>query len=136
MLSAAADFAQLTQVAPWLAVGLLALVASAWVYRQNRRNLAALEARLQGSNVRQGKRLGIVEHDIGLLDLRRRQSEWELADRYGIELPMWPADGPPPNRARRRDDEELVDELFPATEARRIPVPPLDPAVAARRHRA
>jgi hypothetical protein len=136
MLSTAADALQLAQAAPWLAVGVLSLLASAWVWRQNRRQLAALKDEVARSGRHQGERLGDVEDRCGLLDLRRRQVEWVLLD-DGLELPYWPPDGADQPRPRRRRDvdEDLADELSPETIARRLPVPPLDPAVAARHRR-
>jgi hypothetical protein len=132
MLSTAADVLQFAQTAPWVAVGVLALVAAAWVYRQGRRGLAELRAHVDGSAERQGKRLGDLEKSTGMLDLRRRQVEYALAD-AGLELPYWPADGAP-HRRPRDVDEDQADELGPDTMQRRIPVPPLDPAVG-RSHR-
>jgi hypothetical protein len=140
MLSTAADALAVAQAAPWLAVGVLALVAAAWVFRQGRRSLQAAEDRLSLSAVRQGKRLGELTQQVGLLDLRRRQVEWVLVDE-GLELPYWPADGPdqprPRPRPRRDVDEDQADELTEhgTTERPRIPVPPLDPEVAARHRR-
>ena len=133
MLSTAADVLSLAEAAPWVAVGVLALVAAAWVYRQSRRALADLRAEVTRSAAAQGKRLGELEKGTGLLDLRRRQVEYALAD-AGLELPYWPADGPQQPRHRRDVDEDLADELGPETMQRRIPVPPLDPAVG-RGHR-
>lgn len=129
MLSDAADLARLAQIAPWLAVGVLSLVAAAWVYRQSRRAVLAAENRALASAARQGRRLGELEKLTGLLDLRRRQVEAALLDE-GVSLPYWPPDGPQQARARARDvDEDLADDEL-ETIQRRIPVPPLDPAMA------
>lgn len=135
MLSTAADLAQLAGTAPWLAVGLLSLVASAWVYRQSRRALQTLRDDVARSATSQGRRIGDTEKLTGLLDLRRRQVEAVLLDE-GVALPYWPPDGPQQQRPRRplEVDEDLADDLGPETMQRRVPVPPLDPAVA-RGHR-
>lgn len=135
MLSDAADLAQLAQLAPWLAVSLLALFAVGWVYRQSRRQLAAAEERQRESNRRQGERIGELEQTVGLLDLRRRQVEWVLLDE-GLELPYWPPDGPQQPRARRRDVDEDQDDAGPRTAAAPyLPVPPLPEGIAARHRR-
>lgn len=138
MLSTAADVASLAQAAPWLAVGLLSLVASAWVYRQGRRSVREVEERSSLSAVRQGKRLGELTQQVGLLDLRRRQVEWVLLDE-GLDLPYWPADGPQQPRPRQRpadvDEDQADDEPLFTAEAPRIPVPPLDPEISARHRR-
>jgi hypothetical protein len=42
----------------------------------------------------QGERLGEVERLVYSEQTRRRQAERELYERYGIELPYWPPDGP------------------------------------------
>jgi hypothetical protein len=120
MLSTAADVLSLAQAAPWLAVGVLALVAAAWVYRQSRRAVREVRDEAARSAASQGKRLGELEKAVGLLDLRRRQTEAALLDE-DVELPYWPPDGPQQPR-RRRD----VDELGPETMQRRVPIPPLD----------
>lgn len=134
MLSTAADIAQLASAAPWLAVGALSLVAAAWVYRQGRRAVKTAEDRCAVSAMRQGKRIGELERAAGLLDLRRRQVEWELID-LGVNLPPWPPDGPPPPPRPRQAAEELVDD-DPATDfAPRIPVPPLPADIGARHRR-
>ena len=127
MLSTAADVLSLAQAAPWLAVGVLALVAAAWVYRQSRRAVRELRDESARSAASQGKRLGELEKAVGLLDLRRRQVEAALLDE-DVELPYWPPDGPQQRRPRRRDvDEDYADdELGPETIQRRIPVPPLE----------
>lgn len=132
MLSTAADLTQLAAAAPWLAVGVLSLAVAAWVYRQGRRAVKAAEDRCAVSAVRQGKRIGDLEHTVGLLDLRRRQVEWELLDQ-GLELPPWPPDGAPRPRPRNTPDEVAGG---PDTEyAPRVPVPPLPADVAARHRR-
>jgi hypothetical protein len=125
MLSTAVDLAQLAQAAPWLAVGLLALSASAWVYRQGRLSRKAAEERSQASARAQGKRLGDLERQVGMLDLRRRQVEYALLD-GGVDLPYWPADGPAQPHPGR-DNEP--------SEERRAPVPPLPDLATIRRHR-
>jgi hypothetical protein len=151
MLSTAADLAQLATAAPWLAVSALALVAVAWTYRQARRAVRAAEDRADLSAARQGKRLGQLEKALALLDLRRRQVEDVLLDE-GVELPIWPPDGPDQRRAaprRRRDyaphsesdpwaqDGVPLPHDEPGTEhlPLRVPVPPLDPAVGERYRR-
>lgn len=129
MLSTAADVLSLAQAAPWLAVGVLALVAAAWVYRQSRRAVRDLRDEVGRSAASQGKRIGELEKGVGLLDLRRRQTEAALLDE-DVELPYWPPDGPQQPRPRRRDVDEdqdyAPDDLGPETLHRRIPVPPLD----------
>lgn len=135
MLSTAADLAQLAQMAPWLAVSLLSLLASLWVYRQSGKRLQAAEDRLQGSANRQGERLGELEHTTGLLDLRRRITEEELLE-DGIRLSHWPPDGPRPQPAPRRYDDDQADEeprtnFVPSSP----PVPPLPSDIGARHRR-
>jgi hypothetical protein len=134
MLSDAADLARIAQSAPWIAVGVLALVAAAWVYRQSRRAIAAAKAEMQLSALRQGKRLGELEKVCELLLLRRRQVEWELLD-MGVELPYWPPDGPEQPRPRRRQPvEDQADDEPTDYSPPRVPVPPL-PADLGARHR-
>jgi hypothetical protein len=140
MLSTAADLASLAQAAPWLAVGVLALVAAAWVYRQGRRQNATTKAELQTSAVRQGKRLGELEKVCELLILRRKQVEYELLA-LGVDLPFWPPDGPDQPRPRRRepvqdvaeDQDGEADTAYAAPE--RVPVPPLPSDIGARHRR-
>jgi hypothetical protein len=137
MLSTAADLVSLAQLAPWLAVGVLALFASGWVYRQSRRQVNAVEARAQASAARQGKRLGELEKLVALEKLRRQQVEWVLLDE-GVDLPLWPADGPDqprPRRAPTRDDRDDRDDRdlgsdYTADLPIRTPVPPLPQGLA------
>jgi hypothetical protein len=133
MLSTAADLASLAQAAPWLAVGVLTLVAAAWVYRQGRRQNALTRAELQTSAVRQGKRLGELEKVCELLLLRRRQVEYELLN-LGVELPYWPPDGPDQPRPRRREPA-AVDQADEDTAYAPPRVPPLPADIGARHRR-
>lgn len=143
MLSDVTTVAGLVQSAPALAVAVCALLFAAWSFRASRKNLERAESRLGLSAVRQGKRLGRLETGLRLLDMRRLITEEELGD-VGIRLSYWPPDGrrgyARDDRDDDRDDEDTADEDQadddgPLTEARRIPVPPLPPEVAARHRR-
>lgn len=129
MLSDTLTLAALVGQAPALVLAAAALAFAGWAFRQSRRADTALEARVSGSNVRQGERLGRVEHDLGLLDMRRRITEEELYE-IGIRLSFWPPDGAYQPRARR--DEEDRDALDDTTRAAPS-IPPLPESVS--RHR-
>jgi hypothetical protein len=137
MLGDVLDLVKLTVAAPWIAATVVSLVTCAWLYRQYRRGLTDLDARLSLSAARQGERLGKLEKVSELLALRRRQVEAELID-LGVDLPYWPPDGPtqPRARLRPRADEDLADEPTAAEFARsRVPVPPLPADIGARHRR-
>jgi hypothetical protein len=143
MLSDVVTFAALAQQAPALVLAAVALLLALWGYRAARRSDVDLEARLSVSNVRQGKRLGKVEQDVALLDMRRRITEEELAE-DGIRLSYWPPDGRKSsghqlleNDPRQEDfpPDDPDDDDAPLTEARRVPVPPLPPHEGIARHR-
>jgi hypothetical protein len=143
MLSDVVTFAALAQQAPALVLAGVALLLALWGYRQARRADTLLEARLAVSGVRQGKRLGKVEQDVLLLDMRRRITEEELAE-DGIRLSYWPPDGRKSSGRQLLEDdprqedfppEDPDDPDVPFTEARRIPVPPLPPHDGIARHR-
>lgn len=85
-----ADVLSLSQ----LGAGVVALFAAAWVYRQGRRAVKAAEDRCARSATRQGERLGDLEREVALLQLRRRQTEYQLTAE-GVGLPWWPPDGEP-----------------------------------------
>src|SRR4051794_13993713 len=108
MLSDVVTLAALVQQAPALVLAAVALLFAGWTFRQARRADAALEARLAVSAVRQGKRLGQAEHTLGLLDMRRRIVEEELAE-DGIRLSYWPPDGRRSPRPDPRDDRDDAD---------------------------
>ena len=104
---------------------------------------AAIARRISRRSAKpQGERLGSLERVLESERTRRRQVEALLVQRYGIQLPYWPPDGPnqPRPPADRWDDDEDQDDeddddLGPETLHRRIPVPPLDPAISARHRR-
>lgn len=123
MVSDVFTIAALVQQAPALAVAICALAFAAWSFRAHRKALAQAEARLSLSAVRQGKRLGRLEHVTGLLDMRRRITEDELWDR-GIRLSYWPPDGPD-QPARRDDDDQADDDADGPSTAFRAEIPPL-----------
>jgi hypothetical protein len=131
MIGDALDLARLP--APWIAVAVLALSASAWVYRQTGRRVAdvANEARLSAG--RQGKRIGELENAVTALNLWRRQAAYALAE-ADVDPPYWPPDGPDQPRARRRRVDEDLDDDATDYAAPRVPVPPL-PADLGARHR-
>jgi cbb3-type cytochrome oxidase subunit 3 len=134
VLSDAATLASLIQQAPALLVAVLSLLFSGWIYRQSRRSAAASEARQAVSAVRQGKRIGAVEKAVGMLDMRRRITEFELED-VGIRLSMWPPDGrPAPARDERAEEgypDEQAEDGGPSTAAR----PAMPPLPEMSRHR-
>lgn len=128
MLSDVTTLASLVQQTPALVVGILGLLFGGWSYRQGRRAIAAAEARLGVSAVRQGKRLGAAENALGLLDMRRRITEDELLD-AGIRLSYWPPDGPDQRRPADAEGQahDVTDTEFAPT------IPPLPERLS--RHR-
>lgn len=142
MLSDVVTLAALVQQAPALVLAAVALLLALWSYRQARRADVALEARLSVSAVRQGQRLGKLEQDVALLDMRRRITEEELAE-DGVRLSYWPPDGrkssgrqllergPAPQDFLPEDQDDPRTDYVPASP----PVPPLSPDVAARHRR-
>jgi hypothetical protein len=90
---------------------------------------AAVARRITRRSARpQGERLGQIERLVESERTRRRQAERELYERYGVELPYWPPDGPNQPRPAPRyrdDDEDQADEL-PDARTRSAPsIPPL-----------
>jgi hypothetical protein len=88
---------------------------------------AAIARRIQRRGAQpQGERLGEVERLIESERTRRRQIERELYERYGVELPYWPPDGPNQPRPRWTDDDDQADdEPEAATTTVRPSIPPL-----------
>jgi hypothetical protein len=103
---------------------------------------AAIARRISRRSARpQGERLGELERLVESERTRRRQSERELYERYGVELPYWPPDGPSQPRPHNYEpysgpgpwpedgvplphDEDQVDDVEPAT-TRAPSIPPL-----------
>jgi hypothetical protein len=115
------DLLSLYKAAPWLAVSVLCLFLSLWVYRQGRRAVTALEGKCARSARAQGERIGELEQEQELERTRRLQLEDELA-RRGVDLPWWPPDG---NRPRPLPTAAPLREPFTAEAPFSPPVPPL-----------
>lgn len=115
-----ADVLSLSQ----LGAGVLALFAAAWVYRQGRRAVQAAEERCAASARAQGERLGALEQQLALLNLRRRQTEAQLVEQ-GIELAYWPDDddGQPRARPRRAYDDDVAPPTRFLTDEERAQLP-------------
>jgi hypothetical protein len=87
---------------------------------------AAIARRITRRSARpQGERLGALERLVKSERTRRQQAERELYERYGIELPYWPPDGPNQSRpAPEAPAPHLSDEQEPPT-ARAPSIPAL-----------
>jgi hypothetical protein len=122
-----AELAQVVQgELPWWASAVAAVLLSL---------AAAIARRVARRSARpQGERLGQLERLVLSEQTRRRQAEAELADRYGVELPYWPPDGPRPRHrddgpdwteAAPRNDEDQADALDDARTRVAPSIPPL-----------
>jgi hypothetical protein len=99
---------------------------------------AAVARRITRRSARpQGERLGQIERLVESERTRRRQAERELYERYGVELPYWPPDGPnqPRPAPRPYDDEDRADEPADARTRSAPSIPPLPDYPQHRRER-